>query len=149
MLQNREWSKLGSEWREEKGRQMGPLPPAFPSFSLPNSKFIALIASCSFPQCWQIFLELNYKRPYQSSGKENDSRCLMFTSSTKSESRQFHVVVVQWRQIKKAWCTCKVVVLLIWKPIALFQFSLPSPLPLLKLPNVSIRQTEKYVLAVV
>ena len=35
---------------------------------------------------------------------------------------------------KKAWCTSKVVVLLN-KPIALFSFSLLSPLSLLKLPS--------------
>ena len=35
---------------------------------------------------------------------------------------------------KKAWCTCKVVVLLN-KPIALFSFSLLLPLSLLKLPS--------------
>ena len=37
---------------------------------------------------------------------------------------------------KKAWCTCKVVVLLI-KPIAFLPFSLPSASSLLKLPNNS------------
>ena len=51
-----------------------------------------------FVKCWQIFLELNSKRLYQSSGKEKESRCLVFTSSTKREIRQFHVVVVQRRQ---------------------------------------------------
>ena len=35
---------------------------------------------------------------------------------------------------KKAWCTCKVVVLLI-KPVAFLPFSLPSTSSLLKLPN--------------
>ena len=44
------------------------------------------------------FLELNSKRQYRSSGKEKQSRRLVFTSSTKREIRQFHVVVVQWRQ---------------------------------------------------
>ena len=34
----------------------------------------------------------------QSSGKEEESRCLVFTSSTKREIRYFHVVVVQRRQ---------------------------------------------------
>ena len=41
------------------------------------------------------FLELNCRRLYQSSGKEKESRCPLFTFSTK---RNFHVVVVQWRQ---------------------------------------------------
>ena len=39
-----------------------------------------------FVKCWQIFLELNSKRLYQSSGKEKESR-LVFTSSTKREIR--------------------------------------------------------------
>ena len=47
---------------------------------------------------WQIFLELNSKRLYQSSGKEKESRCLVFTSSTKRKIRLFHVLVVQRRQ---------------------------------------------------
>ena len=51
-----------------------------------------------FVKWWQIFLELNSKRLYQSSGKENESRCLVFTSSIKREIRHFHVVVVQRRQ---------------------------------------------------
>ena len=50
-----------------------------------------------------MFLELNSKRLHQSSGKENKSRCLAFTSSTKREIRHFHVVVVQrrLRKVKK------------------------------------------------
>ena len=51
-----------------------------------------------FVKWWQNFLELNSKRLYQSSGKENESCCLVFPSSTKPEIRHFHVVVVQWRQ---------------------------------------------------
>ena len=51
-----------------------------------------------FVKCWYILLELNSKRLYQSSGKEKQSRCLVFTSSTKREIRHFHVVVVQRRQ---------------------------------------------------
>ena len=45
-----------------------------------------------------IFLELNSKGQHQSSGKEKESCCLVFPSSTKREIRQFHVVVVQRRQ---------------------------------------------------
>ena len=50
-----------------------------------------------------MFLELNSKRLHQSSGKENKSRCLAFTSSTKREIRHFHVAVVQrrLRKVKK------------------------------------------------
>ena len=40
---------------------------------------------------------------------------------------------------KKAWCRCKVVVLLI-KPIAFLPFSLPSASSLLKLPKAKIRR---------
>ena len=36
-----------------------------------------------FVKCWQIFLEFNYTRLYQSSGKEKESCCLVITSSTK------------------------------------------------------------------
>ena len=45
-----------------------------------------------------MFLELNSKGLYQSSGKEKESCCLVFPSSTKREIRHFHVVVVQRRQ---------------------------------------------------
>ena len=45
-----------------------------------------------------ILLELNSKGLQQSSGREKESCCLLFPSSTKREIRQFHVVVVQWRQ---------------------------------------------------
>ena len=149
MLQTREWGKRGC-WREEKDRQMDPLPPAFPSFPLPDSKFIALTASRSFRQCWQIFLELNSKRLCQSSGKENDSRGLTLTSSNKSELRHYHVVVVQWQQrnVQKSVIHGKSCSFAMYKPIAFFPFSLPSPSCLLKLPNASTRQTEKCVLAV-
>ena len=43
-------------------------------------------------------MELNSKGMHQSSGKEKESCCLLFPSSTKREIRQFHVVVVQRRQ---------------------------------------------------
>ena len=38
------------------------------------------------------------QRLCRSSEKEGESRCLVFTSSTKREIRYFHVVVVQWRE---------------------------------------------------
>ena len=47
-----------------------------------------------FVKCCQIFLEFNSKGLYQSSGKEKESCCLVFPSSTKREIRHFHVVVV-------------------------------------------------------
>ena len=63
------------------------------------SNFIALILSHLIRQMLAIFfLEMNSKRLYRSSGKEEESRCIVFTSSTKCEGRHFHVVVVQWRQ---------------------------------------------------
>ena len=50
---------------------------------------------------------------YQSSQKEKETRCLVFTPSIKRENIKFHVVVLQWRQrnVQKAWSTCSVVVL--------------------------------------
>ena len=52
-----------------------------------------------------IFSELNSKELYQSSGKEKESCCLVFPSSTKREIMHFHVGAVQRRQkmYKKAW----------------------------------------------
>ena len=60
-------------------------------------------------------VELNSKGLHQSSGKVNESCCLLFPSSTKREIRQFHVVLVQCgrEMYKKACCTCNVVVLLV------------------------------------
>ena len=55
-----------------------------------------------FVKCWQIFLELNSKRLYQSSGKEEESRCLVFMSSTKREIGHFHVVVVHQKDDARA-----------------------------------------------
>ena len=44
------------------------------------------------------FLDLNFKKLYQSSGKEKQRRCLVFTSSKKREIWPFYIVVVQWLQ---------------------------------------------------
>ena len=50
-------------------------------------------------KCWQLSLELNLKDCIKSSGKEKESCCLAFTSSTKHEIiRWFHVEVVQQQQ---------------------------------------------------
>ena len=54
-----------------------------------------LLLLVQFVNCWQFFLELNSKRLYRGSGREKESRCIVFTSSTKREIRHFHVVVVQ------------------------------------------------------
>ena len=97
-----------------------------------TKKWIRLFQLVQFVKCWQFFLELNSIRLYQSSGKEKESRCLVFTSSTKRQIRHFHVVVVQRRQrsvlksVMHLFCQSK--------PIAFLPFSLPSPSSLLKLP---------------
>ena len=59
---------------------------------------LRLFCLIQFVKSWQFFLELNSKRVYRSPRKEKESRCLVFTSFTKREIRDFHVVVVQWRQ---------------------------------------------------
>ena len=90
-----------------------------------------------FVKCWQFYLELNSKRLYRSSEKE-ESRCLVYTSSTKRSIRHFHVVVVQWRQrnVQKSvmhvqsCCFADLNLLLSFMP-----FSLTSPSLLLKHPN--------------
>ena len=89
-----------------------------------------------FVKCWQMFLELNSKGQYQTSGKEKKVVVLC------SRPRQDIIIqalshcsraMTAKKCTKKAWCTCKVVVLLI-KPTALLLFSLPSTSSLLKLP---------------
>ena len=54
-----------------------------------------------------IFLELNSKGLYQSSGKEKESCCLVFPSLTKREIRHFHAVVVQKNVQKKRGALAK------------------------------------------
>ena len=75
-----------------------------------------------------MFLEFNSKGLYQSLKKEKESCCLVFRSSTKRESRHFHVVVVQrrLRSTKKRDARAKLLFCQS-KPIALLSFSLPSP----------------------
>ena len=65
-------------------------------FALPQT-LSRLLHLVYFVKYWQMFLELNSKGLYQSSGKEKQSCCLAFPSSTKREFRHFHVVVVQRR----------------------------------------------------
>ena len=65
-------------------------------FALPQT-LSRLFHLVSFVKCCQIFLELNSKGLYQSSGKEKESFFLVFPSSTKREIRHFHVEVVQRR----------------------------------------------------
>ena len=79
-----------------------------------------------FVKCWQIFLELNLKRLYWSSGKEKESCCPVFTSLTKQEIRHVHVVVVcsKGKEISCGFANLN---------LLLFRRSLLPPL--LKLPN--------------
>ena len=44
-----------------------------------------LLHLVQFVKFWQVLLELNFKRLYRSLGKEKESRCLVFTFSTKRE----------------------------------------------------------------
>ena len=63
-----------------------------------SSNFYLTYSDSFIVKCWQIFLELNFKRLYQSSGKEREGCCLVFTCLTQRETGHFHVVVVQRRQ---------------------------------------------------
>ena len=64
-----------------------------------NSRYFKLHCAYSDAfKCWQMPLELNSKALYQSSGKQKESCCLVFPSSTKREFRYFHAVLVQRRQ---------------------------------------------------
>ena len=66
-------------------------------FALPQSS-TRLSHLLQFVRCWQISLEFNSKALLQRTGKEKESCCLLFTSSSKRGMRHFHVVVVPWRQ---------------------------------------------------
>ena len=93
----------------------------------------------TLPLCEMLanFSGVESKRLYHSSRKEKESRCLVFTSSTKHEIRQFHIEVVQQQQrhvSTKKHDACAKVVVCQFKPIAFSLFSLQSPSSLLKLP---------------
>ena len=60
-------------------------------FALPQT-LSRLFHLVQFVKCWQIFLDLNFKELYQSSRKEKESCCRVFTSSTKRKTRHFHVL---------------------------------------------------------
>ena len=81
------------------------------------------------------FLELNSKRLYRSSGKEKESRGLVFTFSKKGGIRTVHIVVVQWRQrnVQKKRDTRAKLLFCQSKPIAFLPSSLTSPSSLHKL----------------
>ena len=79
-----------------------------------------------FVKCWQIFLELNFKRLYRSSEKEKESRCLVFTSiSTKRGTTAKKCTKKRYARAKLLFCQSK--------PIDFFPSSLTSPSSLLKL----------------
>ena len=83
-----------------------------------------------------IFLELNSKILYRSSGKEKQSRCLVFTSSTKREIKAFSHrsrAVMARKCTKKRDARAKLLFCQS-KPIVFLPFSLTSPSSLLKLP---------------
>ena len=61
------------------------------------SNFIVFIPSRLIRHRLASFLEVISKGLFQSSGKEKESCCLVFPSSTKREIRHFNVVVVQRR----------------------------------------------------
>ena len=81
-----------------------------------NPRCFSMSHLVQFVKCWWIFLELHTKGLYLGLKKEIKNRCLLFAPPTEREIiRKFHVVVAQRRQrnVQKAWCTCKTVVLLI------------------------------------
>ena len=84
------------ELRQERRQQLQKI--SLKKWICAASNFITLILFCLIRQMLAIFLELNSKGPYRSSGKEKESCCLVFQSLTKREIRHFHVVVVQWQQ---------------------------------------------------
>ena len=131
-------------------------PPSLGSYSLSNDNshcfenvtikvnlrclnLIALIPSRSIRQT--LATTLNSKGLYQSSGKENESCCLVFPSSTKREIRHFHVVLVQrrLRNEQKSVMHFQSCCFACLNLFLFFPLSLPSPSPspssLLKIPN--------------
>ena len=81
------------------------------------SNFVASIWTCSICQMLAIFPEIEFLRTL-SRFKKRDRKISRrtFTSFIERGIRRFHVVVVQWTSKKctrKAWCTCRAVVLLI------------------------------------
>ena len=86
------------------------------------SVFIVMILTY-LDKCTRILLNLNSKGPYSSSESEIKFRRCLFTSYLCKNGKEVY---------EKAWCTCKVVVLLM-KPVVFFNtFSLPSRCWILK-----------------
>ena len=89
-----------SEFNQQRRRRLRKRPGLITEVAL-HQTLSRLFHLVPFVKCWQFSRELNSKRLYLSSGKEKESRCLVFTvftSSEKREIRQFHVVIVHWRQ---------------------------------------------------
>ena len=89
-----------SEFNQQRRRRLRKRPGLISEVAL-HQTLSRLFHLVPFVKCWQFSRELNSKRLYLSSGKEIESRCLVFTVFTSSEKRgirQFHVVVVHWRQ---------------------------------------------------
>ena len=85
-----------------------------------------------FVKCKRSPLALNFYQPYPSSYRERKFCHCLFTSFTKREIRYSHVAEScsdGKEMYKKAWCTCKVVVLP-YQAIAFFTFSSPLHLKL-------------------
>ena len=90
-----------------------------------NSRFGKLLLTLYYlvqSWCWN-FLQLNPKGLHLSLEEAKERICFTcFLSTSSRENRKFHVVVMLWRpkSYKKAWCTCKVVVLLVYLNLLLF-----------------------------
>ena len=88
------------EFNQQRRRRLRKRPGLISEVAL-HETLSRLFHLVSFVKCWQFSRELNSKRLYLSLGKEKESRSLVFTvftSSEKREIRQFHVVIVHWRQ---------------------------------------------------
>ena len=104
--------------------------------------FMTLILSRLIRQMLVNFFGVDSKGLYQRSGKEKESCCIVFPSSTKREIGHFHVVVVQRRQrnVHKSVMhgqNCGFA-----NPIPFSLFSLPSPSSDLKLPINSLARPQ-------
>ena len=99
------------------------------SFRLPQT-LLRLFHLVQFVECWRIFLELNSKGLYESSGKEKEGRCLVFTSAVSRGSRATTAKkCIQQRDHRTKLLFCQS------NPLAFLPSSLPSLSSLLKLPT--------------
>ena len=93
-----ESSRVTSPYKQQRRRRLRKRHVHVKKWIRAASNFIALIPSRLISQMLAIFLELNSERLHQSSGKEKESCCFVFLSSTKRGISHFHIVVVQRRQ---------------------------------------------------